>query len=231
MSVQRRRRATMISELTVFDRPREKILSRGAGALTDEEILAAVIGSGCGRDGVLAVARRLLGELGLDALGSKGADDLMSIKGIGRARACQVAAALELGRRLFQPKEDSPPVITGPESAFTLLRDLGHRKREHFVAIYLNARNALISRETISIGSLNASLVHPREVFFPAVRDLTVNIILAHNHPSGDVTPSREDVELTRRLVKVGEMMGIEVLDHLVVGGRRFVSLKSKGLM
>jgi DNA repair protein RadC len=99
------------------------------------------------------------------------------------------------------------------------------------MAIYLNARNALISRETISIGSLNASLVHPREVFFPAVRNLAANIILAHNHPSGDVTPSREDVELTRRLVKAGELMGIEVLDHLVVAGRRFVSLKSKGLL
>jgi DNA repair protein RadC len=221
----------MIRELAISDRPREKILSRGAGALTDEEVLVAVIGSGCGREGVLAVARRLLRETGLDALGSKRADDLMGVKGLGSARACQVAAALELGRRVFQPKEDSPPIVTGPESAFALLRDLGQKKREHFAAVYLNARNALISRETISIGSLNASLVHPREVFFPAVRDLAANIILAHNHPSGDVTPSREDVELTRRLVKVGELMGIEVLDHLVVGGRRFVSLKSKGLL
>ncbi len=231
MSVRRRRKAAVIRELSPSDRPREKMLSRGAGTLTDEEIVAAVIGSGCGREGVLVVARRLLGGMGLEALGSKGADDLMSVKGLGSARACQVAAALELGRRVFLPKEDSPPIVTGPESAFALIRDLGGRKREHFMAIYLNARNALISRETISIGSLNASLVHPREVFFPAVRNLAANIILAHNHPSGDLTPSREDVELTRRLVKAGELMGIEVLDHLVVAGRRFVSLKSKGLL
>ena len=139
--------------------------------------------------------------------------------------------ALELGRRVFAPEEECAPVVTGPESAYALVRDLGNKKREHFVAIYLNARNALISREVISIGSLNASLVHPREVFFPAVREVAANIILAHNHPSGDVTPSKEDVDLTRRLVKAGELMGVEVLDHIVVGGRRFTSLKSKGLM
>ena len=227
----RRRRVTMIRELAGSDRPREKMLSRGVGALTDEEILATVIGSGCGRDGVLAVARRLMGEMGIQGLETAGAGDLMKVKGIGFARACQVAAALELGKRVFQPKDECPPIVTGPESAFAMVRDLGSKKREHFAALYLNARNALIARETISIGSLNASLVHPREVFHPAVRELAASIILAHNHPSGDVTPSREDVELTRRLVEAGELMGVEVLDHLIIGGRHFVSLKSKGLM
>ncbi len=227
----RRRRVTVIRELSISDRPREKIISRGVGALSDEEILAAVVGSGCGREGVLAVARRLLNGLGLEGLASAGTEGLTKVKGIGSARACQIAAALELGRRVFQPKDECPPIVGGPEAAFSLVRDLGAKKREHFAALYLNARNALIARETISIGSLNASLVHPREVFHPAVRELAASIILAHNHPSGDVTPSREDVELTRRLVKAGELMGVEVLDHIVVGGRRFVSLKSKGLM
>ena len=221
----------MIREIESIDRPREKLLARGVGVLSDVELLSAVLGSGCGRDGVLAVARRLVEDLGMEGLGSAGTDALTGVKGIGPARACQLAAALELGRRLFAPRDDSPPVVTGPESAFALVRDLGRKKREHFVAIYLNARNALISREVISIGSLNASLVHPREVFFPAVREVAANVILAHNHPSGDVTPSKEDVDLTRRLVKAGELMGVEVLDHIVVGGRRFTSFKSKGLM
>jgi DNA repair protein RadC len=221
----------MIREMENIDRPREKLLARGPGVLSDIELLSAVLGSGCGRDGVLAVAGRIVDDLGMDSLGSAGTEALKKVKGIGPARACQLAAALELGRRLFSPREDSPPVVTGPESAYALVRDLKNKKREHFVAIYLNARNALITREVISIGSLNASLVHPREVFFPAVRDVAANIILAHNHPSGDVTPSKEDVDLTRRLVKAGELMGVEVLDHIVVAGRRFTSLKSKGLM
>lgn len=222
---------TMICEIESIDRPREKILARGPGVLSDVELLSAVLGSGCGRVGVLAAASRIVEELGLANLPSVGTESLERVKGIGPARACQLVAALELGRRLFSPEEEGAPVVTGPESAYALVRDLGGKKREHFVAIYLNARNALISREIISIGSLNASLVHPREVFFPAVREVAANIILAHNHPSGDVTPSKEDVDLTRRLVKAGELMGVEVLDHIVVGGRRFTSLKSKGLM
>lgn len=226
-----RAKPIVIREMKIIDRPREKLLARGVGVLTDEEILAAVIGSGCGRDGVMAVAGRLVGELGLEGLGAVGVDALMKVRGIGPARACQLTAALELGRRTFQPRDEPQPIVSGPESAFALVRDLGRKKREHFAAIYLNARNALITREIISIGSLNASLVHPREVFHPAVRELAANVILVHNHPSGDTTPSREDVELTRRLVKAGELMGVEVLDHIVVGGRRFTSLKSKGLM
>jgi len=227
----RKRGATTIREMQDPDRPREKLLSRGVGVLSDVELLCAVLGSGCGRDGVLAVARRLVEALGLDGLASADAGALKKVKGIGPARACQLAAALELGRRAFQPVDDSVPVVTGPESAYALVRDLGRKKREHFVALYLNARNALISRETISIGSINASLVHPREVFHPAIRDLAANLIVAHNHPSGDTTPSREDVDLTRRLVKAGELMGVEVLDHLVVAERGFTSLKTRGLM
>jgi DNA repair protein RadC len=227
----RKPKPNMIREIENIDRPREKLLARGAGVLSDVELLSAILGSGCGRDGVIAVSRRLVDDLGPDGLERAGPADLERVRGIGPARACQLAAVLELGRRLFQPREDSPPVVTGPESAYALVRDLRNKKREHFVAIYLNARNALISREVISIGSLNASLVHPREVFFPAVREVAANIILAHNHPSGDVTPSKEDVDLTRRLVKAGELMGVEVLDHIVIGGRSFTSLKSKGLM
>jgi DNA repair protein RadC len=217
--VGRKRRTMLIREIADVDRPREKLLARGGGALTDEELLAAVLGSGCGRTGVLDVARRLMESLGLDGLGEATAAQVQKVRGLGPARACQLAAAVELGRRIFQPREESPPLVTGPEAAFQLVRDLGDKRREHFVALYLNARNALIRLETISIGSLNASLVHPREVFHPAVRELAANIILAHNPPSKDVTPSQEDIELTRRL------------DHIVIGGRRFTSLKSRGLM
>lgn len=227
----KKRRTMMIREMACVDRPREKLMARGGGALTDEELLAALLGSGCGSGGVLEVARRLKESVGLEGLGGATPSQVQEVKGLGPARACQLAAAVELGRRMFQAPEESPQLVTGPEAAFGLVRELGRKKREHFVALYLNARNALIKVETISIGSLNASLVHPREVFHPAVKELAANVILAHNHPSGDVTPSQEDIELTRRLVKAGEIMGIEILDHLVIGGRRFTSLKSRGLM
>jgi DNA repair protein RadC len=229
--VGKRRRPMMIREIATVDRPREKLLARGGGALTDEELLAALLGSGCGDSGVLEVARRLMESVGVEGLSAATPARVQQVKGMGPARACQLAAAVELGRRIFEPREESPPLVTGPEAAFAHVRDLGVKKREHFVALYLNARNALIKLETISIGSLNTSLVHPREVFHPAVRELAANIILAHNHPSGDVTPSQEDIELTHRLTSAGELMGIEILDHLVVGGRRFTSLKSRGLM
>jgi len=231
VKVGKKRRSMVIREIASVDRPREKLMARGGGALTDEELLAAVLGSGCGAGGVLEVARRIKESVGLEGLCGATATRVQEVKGLGPARACRLAAAVELGRRLFQPPEESPQLVTGPEAAFGLVKDLGTKKREHFVALYLNARNALIKVETISIGSLNASLVHPREVFHPAVRDLAANVILAHNHPSGDVTPSQEDIELTRRLVKAGELLGIEVLDHLVIGGRRYTSLKSRGLM
>src|SRR5262249_25626743 len=149
--------------------------------------------------------------------------------GIKAAKASRLAAAIELGRRMFAHEDpEAPPAVNGPEDAVRLVRHIRRARKEHFLALFLNARHQLIKLETISIGTLNASLVHPREVFQPAVGESAAAVILAHNHPSGDPTPSEEDLQLTARLVQAGRIMGIEVLDHIIVCAGAHLSLKAR---
>lgn len=156
---------------------------------------------------------------------------LTMIKGIGMSKARQITAMLKLAKALTIPTIE-PYTIRSPKDVYSLLApELGHLTKEHFVCLFLNSKNHLITREIISIGSLNATIVHPREVFRAAIRHISASLICAHNHPSGDSTPSPEDVELSRRLVSAGEIVGIQVLDHLIIGNNNFVSLKEKGLM
>jgi DNA repair protein RadC len=149
---------------------------------------------------------------------------------MGRARAAQLLAAAELGRRLW-PDGDESPLVRGPETVFELTRDIRGTNREHFVGFYLNSRNQVLRREIISIGSLNASIVHPREVYQPAIAVSAASLILAHNHPSGDPAPSEEDLAITRRLVEAGRILGIDVLDHVVVARDAYVSFKERKLL
>ncbi|WP_029192852.1 RadC family protein [Paenibacillus harenae] len=156
---------------------------------------------------------------------------LTTIKGIGISKARQISAVLKLAKALTIPNEDSY-TIRNPQDAHSLLApELSHLTKEHFVCLFLNTKNRLITKETISIGSLNAAIVHPREVFRAAIQRCSASIICAHNHPSGDSTPSPEDISLSKRLVSVGELVGIEVLDHIIIGSGNFVSLKERGLM
>ena len=226
-----KRKPQSVGDLPRVDRPREKLAQKGSSALSDTELLAVIIGKGTRGAGVLAIADEILRRHATAKLSSVALKDLETTRGIGLAKACQVLASIELGRRIFRP-EDSPSVIVRrPEDAAALTKELSIARKEHFCSLYLDTRNRVIKKETISIGTLNASLVHPREVFQPAVECSAASVILVHNHPSGEAEPSREDLLLTKRLVSAGEIMGIDVLDHVIVAKHCFVSLKERKLM
>jgi DNA repair protein RadC len=156
---------------------------------------------------------------------------LAEIKGIGPGKACSLLAAFELTKRALEVEDNNLPAINSARDAVAQLQELRTAKKENFVVLYLNARNQLIHKETISIGTISASLIHPREIFEPAIKNLASQIIVAHNHPSGDLSPSDEDIKVTKRLMAAGELLGIEVLDHLIITAAGFTSLKEKVLL
>jgi DNA repair protein RadC len=209
--------------------PREKLRERGASALTDAELLALLVGSGIARRSALRIGRALARHRPAD-LAHWPLSRWWLEPGIGPARAAALAAAFELGRRAGESRP-AGLAIRGPDDVASHVRDLVRARREHFVVLLLNARHELQRRETVSIGSLNASIVHPREVFLPAILHSAASVILVHNHPSGDPEPSEEDLQITRRLLDVGELMGIGVLDHVIVAERGTVSLRSRQMM
>jgi DNA repair protein RadC len=217
--------------LPTSDRPRERLYARGAGELSLQELLAIVIGEGTRGSSALVVALGLLGEFGdLVAMGRAGVDEMRRVRGIGFARACQLAAAFELGKRFARAARTNGTSIRAPADVARLFMDeMKHYDREHFKAAFLNTKNQIIRVVTVSIGSLNASIVHPREILKPAIAASAASIVLVHNHPTGDPSPSREDVEFTRRFARCGELIGIELLDHIVIGADRFQSLKESG--
>ena len=210
-------------------RAREHLSARGIAALTECELLALLLGSGTpGRSAISvarALARRAPSELAAWPLVR-----WLRVRGIGPARAAALTAAFELGRRALAC-EPQAHAIRGPDDVLAQVRDLARARREHFVVLLLNARHELQCRETISIGSLNASIVHPREVFLPAILHSAASVVLVHNHPSGDPEPSEEDLSITRRLVEVGELVGIGVLDHVIVASRGTVSFRTRELL
>lgn len=219
-----------IHDLDRHDRPRERLLELGPGVLKDAELLAVLFGSGSAGGSALEVAARVAGAVDLRRLHQVALDDLLAVRGLGQARAAQLLAAAEIGRRLW-PDGEATPLVRGPENVYDLTRDIRALNREHFVGFYLNSRHQVLRREIISIGSLNASIVHPREVFLPAVALSAASVILAHNHPSGDPTPSEEDLAITRRLVEAGRLLGIELLDHVVVARDAYSSFKERRLL
>ncbi|MUK86972.1 DNA repair protein RadC [Ornithinibacillus sp. L9] len=223
----------MIKDVPKEDRPRERLLKLGASHLSNQEILAILLGSGTKEESVMALANRVLMHFeGLKLLKDATIEELTAIKGIGSAKGVLILSAIEIGKRMNEYKPLERYVIRSPEDgADYIMEELRSLKQEHFVVLFLNTKNQIIHRQTIFIGSLNASIVHPREVFREAVKRSAASIIVAHNHPSGDPTPSQEDIHVTRRLVESGKMIGIELLDHLVIGDRKFVSLKEKGYL
>ncbi|MEF2292702.1 MULTISPECIES: RadC family protein [Virgibacillus] len=223
----------MIKDVPKDDRPRERLLKVGPGQVSNAELLAIILGSGTKSESVLSLSNRLLMHFeGLKLLNDATIEELIAIKGIGRAKGVLVLAAIELGKRMNGFQSGDRYVIRSPEDgADYIMEDMRVLNQEHFVALFLNTKNQVIHRQTIFIGSLNASIVHPREVFREAVKRSAASIIVAHNHPSGDPTPSREDIHVTRRLVESGKMIGIELMDHLIIGNRKFVSLKEKGYL
>jgi len=175
------------------------------------------------------LANKILKRFSTNELPNLTFDDLKSYPGLGPAKACEIVACFELGKRLLKDKKAR--IYLKPKEVWKELKDIRDNKKEHFVIFYLDSRNQEIKREIISVGSLNANLVHPREVFEPAVRNLAAQIILAHNHPSGDPEPSEDDLEITKRLIESGKILGIEVIDHIIVAKTGFLSFNEKGLI
>jgi DNA repair protein RadC len=230
-TIAREARQSPISGLSAADLPRERLARHGPEALRDHELLAIVLGTGCSGRNVVQLAHELLAAHAREDLVGMDVAQLSRIRGIGAAKASGLVAAFELSRRALAKGMGSRPAVSCPADAIPFLTDIQDQRREFFVGLYLNARNQVIHKEVVSIGSLSASIVHPREVFLAAVQSAAASVVLAHNHPSGDVTPSQDDLELTRRLVQAGELMGVEVLDHLIVGRHDFLSLKERGLL
>lgn len=223
----------ILRDVPAEERPRERMLHSGAQSLSNAELLAILLRTGTYAESVVMLAQRVLKEAdGLRNLVGLSVEQLTRIKGIGEAKALQILAGIELGRRLAKSSAQETVTIRSPRDVSQLLmEDMRYLRKEHFICLFLNTKNHVIGQETLSIGSLNASIVHPREVFLAAIQRSSASIICVHNHPSGDPAPSPEDVELTRRLAEAGQIIGIEVLDHIIIGDHRISSLKEMGFM
>ena len=222
-----------IKDLPADTRPRERMAAHGPASLSNAELLAIILRTGNREQTALELASRILAEPGgLRYLTEATLEELSKFKGVGLAKASQIKAAFELGKRISSMTPETRPVIKSPEHVAQLvMEDLRNLDRETFHIVCLNTKNQVVKTEMISKGSLNSSLVHPREVFKTAISRSAAAVILVHNHPSGDPSPSPEDLKITRRLVEVGELVGIEVLDHLIIGQQSYISLKEKGHM
>ncbi len=204
-----------IKDLPKVERPREKLEKYGPEKLSHSELLAILLRTGVKGVNVVELSNKILKQFSGAGLAVATVGELKKTFGLGATKACEIAACFELGRRLLQNKQAT--LLLSPKDIWDELKDLRDHKKEHFVVFFLDARNQEIKRETISVGTLNANLVHPREVFEPAIQHSAAQIIIAHNHPSGDPEPSTEDIAITKRLVEAGNILGIEVIDHVVV--------------
>jgi DNA repair protein RadC len=214
-------------DIAACDRPREKIAKKGARALSDHELIAAIIGHGTPDRDVFSLAKDIAGLFSRRD-GNVSYDDLIAIPGIGQSRASQILASLELARRYLR-REESRTRIQCPADILPLVADLIPKNQEHFVCITLNGANEVIEKRTITVGLLNHSLVHPREVFADAITDRAAAVICVHNHPSGSLEPSQQDIAITRQLKEAGEILGIRLLDHVIVARSGYTSLRERG--
>ncbi|MDM5285609.1 DNA repair protein RadC [Peribacillus frigoritolerans] len=223
----------LIRDYPKEERPRERFLQDGPQSLSNQELLALLLRTGSREESVLQLSGRLINSFkGLRLLKEASVEELTVIKGIGEAKAIQILASVELGRRINNLNDQDRYVIRSPEDgANYCMEEMRFLSQEHFVCLYLNTKNQVLQKTTVFIGSLNASIVHPREVFKEAFKRSAASIICLHNHPSGDPSPSREDIEVTKRLVECGKIIGIEVLDHIIIGEQKYVSLKEKGYL
>jgi DNA repair protein RadC len=212
-----------------IEQPREKLIKYGAGKLSLSELLAIILRTGPRGSNVVQVAENALHKYGGTKLAHVSFTDLKQIKGIGPVKAGELIACFELGRRMLKDKQ--AVLILSPREVWEQLKDIRDNKKEHFVIFYLDTQNQEIKREIISVGTLNSSLIHPREVFEPAVKHLASHVLLAHNHPSGSLEPSDEDLLVTKRLCDAGRLLGIEVIDHVIVTSRGYMSFKEKNLL
>lgn len=223
----------MIKELPTDERPREKMKDRGAAAMANSELIAILLRTGNPAESALRLAENLLERQGgLAGFGNATMEEIEQVKGIGEAKAIAILAAVELGRRVTSLATVERPVIRAPgDVAALLMPRFRFENKESFLAVLLSTKNHVLKTPVISVGSLNASIVHPRELFREAINASAASVILAHNHPSGDPAPSPEDIELTRKLVEAGKLLDIPVLDHVILGDGKYISFKEKGIL
>ena len=221
--------AVKIKDLPKIERPREKLEKYGPERLSNSELLAILLRTGSEGVNVVQLSNKVLKKFSGDGLLKASLTELKNTFGLGAAKACEIVACFELSRRLLQQKQST--LLLSPKDVWDELKDVRDTKKEHFVIFFLDTKSQEIKREIISVGSLNANLVHPREVFEPAVRYLAAQVVVAHNHPTGDPSPSPEDSEITRQLVAAGKILGIELKDHVIVSKGNFFSFKEQGLL
>lgn len=216
---------TRIKDLPKVDQPREKLEKYGPGRLSDSELLAILLRTGTKDLNVLKLAEKILQKFENEKFVDVSIDDLKSIHGLGPVKACEIISCFELGRRMLKGKKTR--ILLSPKDIWGRMEDIRGSKKEHFVVFYLDSRSQEIQREIVSVGTLNESLVHPREVFEKAIKNNAASIIVAHNHPSGDLEPSQADIEITKKLVQAGKILDIRIADHVIVSGSRdaFISI------
>jgi len=215
-----------IKNLPAHERPREKLIAKGVANLTDKELLAILLRTGRAGKSALDIAESVLTKYPKKNILNVSFEDLKKMNGIGADKACTLLAAFELSKRALDVQKGGRPIIENTEQALAQLHDIRAHKKEHFVALYLNARNELIHREDISIGTVNASIVHPRDVFAPALEHNATAVIVAHNHPSGSAEPSPEDLEVTARLKDAGKLLGFTLVEHIIVTGDSHTAIR-----
>jgi len=213
----------MLRELPTNEKPRERLMRHGASSLSTSELLAIVLGKGTKNKNVLDLSTEIISKF--RNLSEQSVISLSKIRGIGSAKACQILACFELGKRLNSSQEFNP-TVTSPEAAYKIIKDIiGNKSQEHFLVLFLDTRKRLITHEVVFIGTLNTSIIHPREVFLRAIQHSSASIIIAHNHPSGDPSPSKDDLKITHQLIKAGQIIGIPVLDHIIIGINNYKSI------
>ncbi|XKI12884.1 DNA repair protein RadC [Sporosarcina sp. ANT_H38] len=222
----------MIRDVHIADRPRERLIRQGAESLSNQELIAILLRTGTKQESVLVLANRILSSFDkIQDLKDATVEEMMLVKGVGKAKAVQLLAAAEIGKRMYRKHSEGRYTIRSPEDAAAyLMTDMASLNQEHFVVLFLNVKNEVLHKHTIFIGSLNSSIVHPREIFREAVKRSAASIIVAHNHPSGNPSPSPEDIEVTKRLIEAGSIMGIELLDHVIYRRSPVFKLKRKGI-
>lgn len=222
-----------IVDLPENERPRERLFRYGVGVLSNSELLAIILRSGSKKENILNLSSRIINKNGgLNGLLNSNLDDFMNVHGIGKAKAAQLVALIELSKRFKSYKDGDEYKISSPRDAVELvMEEMRSLKQEYLKVIMLNTKNVVIFIRDVSIGSLNSSIVHPREVFCDAIKKSSASIVICHNHPSGDPTPSNEDINITYRLKECGKLLGIDLLDHLIIGNGKYISLKEKGIL
>jgi DNA repair protein RadC len=220
-----------IREMPKVERPREKLIEKGAENLKDEELLAILLRTGTREKSALDLAKQILRKFSKKKFQKLKYEDLIKIKGIDEAKATTILAAIELAKRILKIGEETLPKIESVKDVVAQFSYLREKQREHLTALYLNARNEVVFKKHLFVGTLDSNICHPREIFKYAIWNNAASIILVHNHPSGDPEPSKADLEITKRIQEAGKIMGIDLLDHIIISKNKIFSFKEKGLI